>query len=179
MTKRTDEMLAEVYTRMYGINAVGMRFFSVYGEWGRPDMAPMIFAEAIMAGRKIRLFGGGRFKRDFTYVGDVAESIRRIALTEYVRETPRHSVVNIGHGKSVKMSEFLKILESELGRKGDVEMLPISQGEAKSTLCDSSKLGLEYGYALETDLRDGLARFAGWIKKVVIEEKKIKKSKPE
>lgn len=164
VTKRTNEMLAEVYSKMYGINIVGMRFFSVYGEWGRPDMAPMIFGNAILDGERIRLFGGGRFKRDFTYIGDVAECIRRIANTESQRVNPRHSVVNIGRGSAVKMLEFLRILEAELGQKGIVEMLPLNPGEARSTLSDSSKAGIEYGYQPDTDLRDGLRKFSEWIR---------------
>lgn len=166
ITKRTNEMLAEVYGSMYGFKAVGMRFFSVYGEWGRPDMAPMLFARAILDGDTISLFNGGRLSRDFTYIDDVVKCICRIIFEGggISSSGELHELLNIGHGSPTQLTDFLKELEEQIGRKANVRLLPMQPGEVMATLCDSSKVRMRYGYSPDTDLKEGLARFVNWIK---------------
>ena len=165
VTKRTNEMLAQVYTDMYGFKAVGMRFFSVYGEWGRPDMAPMLFARAILDGNTIDLFNGGRLSRDFTYIDDVAECIRRVIFYGGGMSTSAegHEILNIGRGDPTQLTDFVHLMERTLGKKAKVRLLPMQPGEVMATLCDASKVKMQYGYSPDTDLREGLLRFAKWV----------------
>lgn len=166
VSKRTNEMLASVYAEMYGIRMVGLRFFSVYGEWGRPDMAPMLFAGSLLHNRRITLFNGGLISRDFTYIEDVAESVRRIVVGGhgFGNTVKRHEIFNIGRSTPVQISDFVKCLEQKLDCRGDVCYLPMQPGEAAATLCDSSKLKICYGYSPGTNLEDGLGKFTEWIK---------------
>lgn len=164
-SKRTNELLAGVYSEMYGIRMVGLRFFSVYGEWGRPDMAPYLFADSIMNGEPIRLFNGGQLSRDFTYIDDVAECVRRIVLRGggIASIGGMHEVLNIGHGVPTLISDFVSILENVIGREAKVTLLPMQPGEVKATLADTSKLSMQYGYIPTTPLRDGLMKFVSWL----------------
>lgn len=163
VSKRTNEMLADVYARMYGIKMVGMRFFSVYGPWGRPDMAPIIFTRAIMAGEPISLFNAGHLSRDFTYIDDVAHAVSRIvAIGQLVNPESVHEVINIGHGVPTLVADFVSELEHHLGRKANIRLLPMQPGEMRSTLADNSRLRMQYGYSPPTTLRRGLARLVAW-----------------
>lgn len=164
VSKRTNEMLADVYGEMYGLQSVGMRFFSVYGEWGRPDMAPMLFADAIRNGGVIKLFNGGMLSRDFTYIDDVVESISRILYGGHGLKTTdsHHEIINIGRGVPVQIGEFVKILEDELGKKADICYMPMQPGEASATLCNPMKMRMRYGYSPATDIKTGVHRFAEW-----------------
>lgn len=166
VSKRTNEMLAEVYSQMYGFKAIGLRFFSVYGEWGRPDMAPMIFADAISNGGIIKLYNGGLLSRDFTYIDDVAECVLRILVGGRGLKTSEasHDVINIGHGEPVMIADFVKLLEMQLGRKANICYLPMQPGEASATLCNSTKMKMRYGYSPRTDITTGVARFVDWYK---------------
>lgn len=166
VTKRTNELLAKVYSEMYDIHTIGMRFFSVYGEWGRPDMAPMLFAKAILENDIIRLFNAGRLSRDFTYIDDVIESIRRIIHlgSGFPTPHPLHEVINIGHGSPTMMIDFVRLLEDSLGKKGKIRIMPMQRGEALATMADVTKLRMRYGYQPSTELAPGLQRFARWAK---------------
>lgn len=168
-SKRTNELLAGVYSEMYGIRMIGLRFFSVYGEWGRPDMAPYMFADSIINGKTIRLFNGGQLSRDFTYIEDVAECVRRIVLHGggIANIGSEHEILNIGHGFPTLISDFVTILEKIIGRKGIITLLPMQPGEVKATLADTSKLTMQYGYSPSTSLEEGLRRFVRWIREYV------------
>lgn len=174
-SKRTNELLAGVYSEMYGIKMIGLRFFSVYGEWGRPDMAPYLFADSIMNGKTIRLFNGGQLSRDFTYIEDVAECVRRIVLrgggVASIGES--HELLNIGHGVPTLISDFVDKLEKIIGKKANVTLLPMQPGEVKATLADTSKLTMQYGYFPSTPLEEGLSRFVKWMQTYLQENKQI------
>lgn len=170
-SKRTNELLAGVYSEMYGIKMIGMRFFSVYGEWGRPDMAPYMFADSIINGRTIRLFNGGQLSRDFTYIEDVAECVRRIVLHGggIANIGSEHEQLNIGHGVPTLISDFVGILEKIIGKKAKISMLPMQPGEVKATLADTSKLTMQYGYHPSTSLEEGLRKFVNWMQEYLRE----------
>ncbi len=161
-TKKSQEMMSEVYADLFGITQVGLRFFSVYGPWGRPDMAYWLFTDAILAGRPIRVFNDGQMQRDFTYVDDVVGGIMKIA-----EALPRgkHRVYNIGAGKPVLLLDMIAILERVLGRKAELEMLPAQPGEVPITFADTSALEQDFGYRPRTTLEAGLTKFADWFRR--------------
>lgn len=160
-TKKSDELMAEVYNHLYGIPATGLRFFTVYGPWGRPDMAPMLFSTAILEGKPIKVFNHGDMSRDFTYIDDIVEGVVRV-----VENAPRHSdrgnVYNIGCGHPESLSDFISILEQALGKKAEKEMLPMQPGDVPVTWADTEALKADYGYCPSVTLSDGIARFAEW-----------------
>lgn len=164
VSKRTNEMLAKVYSEMYGIRMTAMRFFSVYGEWGRPDMAPYLFTDALLHNRPITLFNGGQLSRDFTYIDDVAECIHRIITRGggVFTTMPSHDTVNIGHGSPTLMLDFVAKIEEITGKKARRVLLPMQHGEVHATLADTSKFHIQYGYYPRTNLDTGLRRFISW-----------------
>lgn len=164
VSKRTNEMLAKIYSDMYGMRLTGLRFFSVYGEWGRPDMAPYIFTDALLSGNPISLFNGGQLSRDFTYIDDVAECVRRIVENGngIFQGAPESEIINIGHGSPTLVSDMLALLEKLTGKKAIKRLLPMQNGEMRSTLADSSKMKIQYGYQPSTPLETGLAKFVKW-----------------
>lgn len=170
-TKRSNELMASAYSSLYGLRATGLRFFTVYGPWGRPDMAPFIFAKAIMEGKPIRVFNHGDMSRDFTYVTDITEGMRRIVMDLYspafapqAKRTPLHNIYNIGHGKPVALGEFISILERLSGRKADKQYLGMQPGDVPVTFADTTLLADRYGYRPRTDLSTGLSRFVEWMR---------------
>lgn len=164
-SKRTNEMLAGIYAEMYGIRTIGLRFFSVYGEWGRPDMAPYIFANAIINNQPIKLFNAGQLSRDFTYIEDVAECVRRIVLRGggIASIGSEHDVLNVGNGNPTMLFDFVSLLEDIIDKKADLRLLPMQPGEVKATLADTSKLNMQYGFVPSTPLRQGLSKFVSWL----------------
>lgn len=159
-TKKSDELLASVYYKLYGLQVTGLRFFTVYGPWGRPDMAPMLFADAITHGRAIKVFNGGDMSRDFTYIDDIVEGVVRVV--DSVPE--RAEVYNIGHGHPMQLMDFIRTLETALGCEAKMEMLPMQPGDVYTTYADTSKLETAFGYRPAVELSDGIARFADWYK---------------
>ncbi len=160
-TKRSGELLTQAFARLHGVPATGLRFFTVYGPWGRPDMAPMLFAEAILSGRPIRLFNGGDMRRDFTYVADIVEGILRAADKAPMSDPP-HRLYNIGRGAPVDLMEFVRTLEAALGREAVLERLPMQPGDVPATWADTRALAADTGFAPRTDLKHGIAAFADW-----------------
>lgn len=161
-TKKSNEMMARAYANLYGIRAIGLRFFTVYGPWGRPDMAPMLFAGAISKGEKIRVFNHGDMSRDFTYIDDIVNGVVRVAESD--KYNPKRDIYNIGHGSPVSLMEFISILEEALGMRAEKEYLPMQKGDVKTTFADTSLLKEDYGYAPATGLREGISKFAEWYK---------------
>ena len=163
-TKRANELMAESYSGLYGIPSTGLRFFTVYGPWGRPDMALFLFTRAILEGKPIRLFNGGDMLRDFTYVDDIAEAV--VALIERpfapTAGAPRHRIFNIGHGAPVKLTDFVAAIERSLGRKAVIEMAPMQAGDVPATYASTEKLRAEIGHAPATGIEEGVARFVAW-----------------
>lgn len=159
-TKRADEFMSASYCSLYGIPATGLRFFTVYGPWGRPDMAYWLFADAMFAGRPIKVFNEGRMERDFTYIDDVVEPLSRILADAPARG--RHVVYNIGGSSPVKLMDMIATLEKALGLTAEKIMLPMQPGDVTQTYADVSKLERDYGYSPSIRIEDGLARFAEW-----------------
>ncbi len=169
-TKRSNELMAAAYSSLYGLRATGLRFFTVYGPWGRPDMAPFIFAKAIMEGKPIRVFNHGNMSRDFTYVTDIVEGMRRIVTDQYstsfepvASHAPLHNIYNIGHGEPVALSAFISTLERMLGREADKQYLGMQPGDVPVTFADTALLANRYDYRPQTDLDTGLTHFVEWI----------------
>lgn len=160
-TKRSDELIAEVYARLYGLPLTGMRFFTVYGPWGRPDMAPMLFARNILAGRPIRVFNYREMQRDFTYVDDIVEGIVRLA-EEIPEGTVPVGLYNIGHGSPVSLAEFIHTLEKALRHEARLDLQPMQPGDVPRTWADTTRLQQKTGFRPQVSLADGIARFAEW-----------------
>jgi UDP-glucuronate 4-epimerase len=166
-TKKSNELMAHVYSHLYGVPTTGLRYFTVYGPWGRPDMSPMLFARAIVEGRPIQVFNHGDMQRDFTYVEDVAEGTLRV-LDEPAAPAPPvsapYAVYNIGNHQPVKLLDYIALLERALERKAKLEMKPMQPGDVKATYADTRALAEAVGFAPSTPLEEGLARFAQWFK---------------
>lgn len=161
-TKRAGELMTESYVNLFALPATGLRFFTVYGPWGRPDMAYFKFAEAIMSGRPLPLFDGGRGRRDFTYVEDVVECLARICADAPGAGT--HRVFNIGGSNPRPTTDLVKALERALGRTANIESLPPQPGDVSLTYADTAALEAAYGYKPLVALEDGIDRFAQWYK---------------
>jgi UDP-glucuronate 4-epimerase len=157
-TKKADELMAGCYCHLYGLKATGLRFFTVYGPWGRPDMSPMLFASAILAGKPIKVFNHGDMLRDFTYIDDIVEGVVRVLD----RVPDRHEVFNIGCSSPVKLMDFISEMERALGREADKVMLPMQPGDVYQTYADTGKLERELGYKPSVKLREGIGRFVDW-----------------
>ena len=158
-TKKSNELQAHVYSHLFGLNTTGLRFFTVYGPWGRPDMSAMIFARAIMEGRAIEVFNHGDMSRDFTYVDDIVEGTLRV-----LDKPSRYAIYNIGNHTPVPLLEYIATLERVLGRKAKLEMKPMQPGDVKATYADTTALARAVGFAPSTPLETGLARLAEWFK---------------
>lgn len=177
-TKRSDELLAHSYSHLYGLPTTGLRFFTVYGPWGRPDMAPMLFANAIAAGRPIEVYNGGRMLRDFTYVDDVVESVLRLSARpaepdpafDPVHPDPATShapfrIYNVGNQQPVQLSEFIDALEEALGRRAERLARPMPSADMAATCADTHELRLAIGWTPATPLRTGIGRFVEWFQR--------------
>jgi UDP-glucuronate 4-epimerase len=158
-TKKSNELMAHVYCHLYGLPVTGLRYFTVYGPWGRPDMSPMLFAHAIMKGKPIEVFNRGDMQRDFTYVDDIVEGTLR-ALD---RPAP-FAIYNIGNHTPVALPDYIHTLERALGKKAKLKMMPMQPGDVKATYADTRALRKRVGFAPSTPLQAGLERFAAWFK---------------
>jgi UDP-glucuronate 4-epimerase len=159
-SKRAGELIAESYRRVYGLATIGLRFFTVYGPWGRPDMAAYLFTDAILAGRLIKVFNHGHMERDFTYVDDVVSAVAAAAA---LRLSPgEHRLYNIGNNRPEKLLDFIAVLEQALGRTAVMEMLPMQPGDVPSTYADIETAQRDLGYDPKTPIAEGLSRFVAW-----------------
>jgi len=167
-TKKSNELMAYTYSWLYGLQTIGLRFFTVYGPWGRPDMAPVLFAQAIRQGAPIKVFNNGNLSRDFTYIDDIVEGIvQMLSRPELVREdTPGVPAViyNIGHGSPIKLMDFIRLLEQNLGCEAQKEFVGMQPGDVYQTWADTTKLREDYGYTPTTPLETGIKKFAEWFK---------------
>jgi len=160
-TKRANELMAHSYSHFFGLPASGLRFFTVYGPWGRPDMALFLFTKAILEGRPIEVFNEGRMQRDFTYVDDIVEGVvRTLALPP--AHAPPAAIYNIGNSRAVPLTEFIDTLSRVLGRKAIVRKLPMQPGDMRTTYASIDSLRALTGFTPRTPLAEGLARFAAW-----------------
>lgn len=161
-TKKANELMAHTYASLYSIPTTGLRFFTVYGPWGRPDMAPMLFADAIVEGRPIKVFNGGDLARDFTYIDDITEGVVRVVSGEPPMGEVPCKVYNIGCSTPVRLMDFISTMERAFGREAEKVMLPMQAGDVYQTYADTSLLERDYGYRPTTTLDEGLKRFAEW-----------------
>jgi len=166
-TKKSNELMAYTYSHLYGIPATGLRFFTVYGPWGRPDMAYFKFADLMASGKPIDVYNHGEMYRDFTYVDDIVESIVR--LIPEMKEADKidsvpHRLFNIGHGSPVNLLDFIEVLERHLGIEAKKNMLPMQPGDVPRTWADVEDLFELTGYRPKVVLEDGIAEFVKWFK---------------
>ncbi len=176
-TKRSNELMAHAYSHIYKLPTTGLRFFTVYGPWGRPDMAPIIFTESILNKKPIKLFNNGNMVRDFTYIDDIVESIYRCCLkpatieVDFKKKRPNpdssfapYKIFNIGNGVPTKLIEFIDILEHTLGIKAIKKLEPMQLGDVKSTEASTSNLQDWINYKPKTHVEDGIKKFIDWYK---------------
>ena len=162
-TKKTNELLAHSYSHLYGLPTTGLRFFTVYGPWGRPDMAYFLFTEAILKGRPIDVYNHGKMSRDFTYVGDVVEGVVRTLQSSPEGMTPApYRIYNIGNNAPVSLLEFVEAIERQLDQTAMKRFLPLQPGDVETTYADSSALMRDMGYRPDTKLAEGINRFVNW-----------------
>jgi UDP-glucuronate 4-epimerase len=162
-TKAANEAMAHSYSHLYRLPATGLRFFTVYGPWGRPDQAPMLFTAAILAGQPIAVFNHGRMQRDFTYVDDIVEGVlRTLALPPDAAAGVPHAVYNIGNHEAVQLTAFIDLLEGLLGRAAIRDYRDMQPGDVPATYASIDRLRARTGFAPRTPLADGLARFVAW-----------------
>lgn len=167
-TKKSNELMAHVYAKLFGVASTGLRFFTVYGPWGRPDMAPMLFTKAILAGEPIRVFNNGDLSRDFTYIDDIVEGVVRVIDCAPEGETVPAEIYNIGCGRPMPLMDFIRTLEDALGRKAVMRMLPMQPGDVYTTYADTSKLERTFGYRPRITLEEGVRRFVQWYADVAV-----------
>jgi UDP-glucuronate 4-epimerase len=161
-TKRADELFGHTYAHLYGLPATGLRFFTVYGPWGRPDMAPILFAKAIAAGEPIRVFNHGEMWRDFTFIDDIVAGVLR-ALDRPATGTPPHAIYNLGNHKSEKLTDFIAEIEKALGKKAVMQMEPMQPGDVPATYADIRASTRDLGFEPTTPISVGIPKFVDWL----------------
>jgi len=164
-TKKSQEMMSEVYAELFGIPQVALRLFSVYGPWGRPDMACWLFTEAILTGRPIRLFTSGETRRDFIYIDDVVAGILAVIDAPAAAGGDLHRVYNVGSGRPVQLAELIAMLEGITGKRTVIETTPVRAGEMAVTYADISAMESDFGYRPRVSLEEGLKRFVDWFRR--------------
>lgn len=176
-SKKANELMAHTYSHLYKLPTTGLRFFTVYGPWGRPDMALFKFTDAILSGKKIQVFNYGKHRRDFTYIDDIVEGVVRV-LDKPAKSNPNWSgeapdpgsslspwrIYNIGNNSPVELMDYIEAIESTLGMKADKELLPLQQGDVPDTYADVDDLVKEFDYKPETSIKLGVKNFVEWYK---------------
>jgi UDP-glucuronate 4-epimerase len=163
-TKKSNELMAHTYGHLYGFKTTGLRFFTVYGPWGRPDMAYYLFADAISNDQPIKVYNFGQMERDFTYIDDIVVGVIRI-LEKNVEERENYKIYNIGNNRTVSLIDFITAIELALGKNALKEMYPMQLGDVYKTFADVNQLIIDYGYSPNTDINVGLKHFVDWYKK--------------
>jgi UDP-glucuronate 4-epimerase len=173
-TKKSNELMAYAYAHLHGLPCIGLRFFTVYGPWGRPDMALFKFTKNILEGNAIPVYNNGRMIRDFTYIDDIVESVIRIIEPiandpGWLRSAPDRAegntpyrIYNIGNSKPVELMHYIRVIEDSLGKKAHLEMLPMHVADVPSTLADISALKRDFGYCPKITVEEGIPRFVKW-----------------
>jgi UDP-glucuronate 4-epimerase len=176
-SKKANELMAHTYSHLYRIATTGLRFFTVYGPWGRPDMALFKFTSHILAGKPIDVFNHGRHRRDFTYIDDIVEGVIRVLDRpaqpddQWTGEAPDsassdapYRLYNIGNNKPIELLRYIQVLEDCLDKKAEMKMLPLQPGDVQDTYADTSELVKEFGYQPDTTVEQGIANFVSWYK---------------
>lgn len=174
-TKKANELMAHSYSHLFGFPSTGLRFFTVYGPWGRPDMALFLFTKAILEGKPIQVFNHGEMIRDFTYVEDIVEGVKRILMQpaeplanwdsqhpDPARSTAPYRIVNIGNSNPVKLMTYIEALEKSLGKEAIKELLPIQPGDVPATNADVTDLVQDYNYKPAVSVEEGIRKFVDW-----------------
>ena len=174
-TKKANELMAHSYSHLFGLPTTGLRFFTVYGPWGRPDMAPMLFADALINGKPIDVYNSGEMVRDFTYIDDIVEGVIRVldkpataslafdpAMPDPATSNAPYRVFNLGNGAPTPLMEYIRALEAALGVTAEMKMLPMQPGDVPATAADTSELDAWVGFRPNTPVREGVKRFADW-----------------
>jgi UDP-glucuronate 4-epimerase len=161
-TKKSNELMAHAYSHLFNIPCTGLRFFTVYGPWGRPDMAAFLFTRAILEGKPIQIFNEGEMYRDFTYIDDIVEGIVRVIDKAPISPMPPYALYNIGHSSPVKLTDFIEAIENELGKKAIKTFLPMQPGDVYKTFADVSDLEVKFDYHPSTTVIVGVKRFVEW-----------------
>ena len=162
-SKKSNELMAHTYSHLFGFATTGLRFFTVYGPWGRPDMALFLFTDAIANGKPIKVFNHGKMERDFTYVDDIVEGVVRI-LTKSTKNRELYKIYNIGNNNAVKLTSFIDAIENSMGQKAEKELMPMQPGDVERTWADVDDLIRDYEYQPNTSVTDGVQRFVEWYK---------------
>lgn len=171
VTKKSNELMAHTYSHLYRIPSTGLRFFTVYGPWGRPDMAYFKFTKAMLAGKPIDVYNNGKMKRDFTYVDDIVEGVVRIienppevdeTICKNEPESAPYRVYNIGNNKPVELGRYIEVLEEALGIKAEKNMMPMQPGDVPATYADIDPLVNDVGFKPDTTIEEGLGKFIEW-----------------
>jgi len=168
-TKKSNELMAHTYGHLYGFKTTGLRFFTVYGPWGRPDMAYYLFAEAISKGKSIKVFNNGEMERDFTYIDDIVNGLIRI-IEKNVDYRKHYKTYNIGNNKTESLQDFIITIEEAIGKKAIKEMYPMQQGDVPRTFANINNLIDDFGYKPSTSINKGIKEFIKWYKKYVNED---------
>lgn len=171
-TKKSDELISESYSHLYRIPMTGLRFFTVYGPWGRPDMAPWLFTEAVLAGKPIKLFNHGDMRRDFTYIDDIVAGVTACldkAPADDGSEKPGgsispHAIYNIGNNKSEKLTDFVAMIEQACGKKAETVMMDMQPGDVPVTFADIDAISRDHGYRPTTPISAGIPEFVKWFR---------------
>jgi UDP-glucuronate 4-epimerase len=171
-TKKSNELMAHTYSHLYGLPTTGLRFFTVYGPWGRPDMAPFLFTDAIVNQRSIKVFNDGKMQRDFTYIDDIVEGVLRIqdvipSLSDNIDElegSPLYNIYNIGSNQPIELETFIQCIENALGKKATKNYMPMQDGDVVRTYADVSALEAKVNFKPTTELQQGINQFVSWFK---------------
>jgi UDP-glucuronate 4-epimerase len=162
-SKKSNELIAHCYSKLFDINTIALRFFTVYGPWGRPDMAPFLFTDAIIKKKPIDIFNNGDLYRDFTYIDDIVNGVTDCLLKKPKSEG-KYKTFNIGNGNPLNLMQFINTIEDILGIKSIKNFLPMQPGDVKKTWASTKKINQEYGYVSKTDIKKGIGEFISWYK---------------
>jgi UDP-glucuronate 4-epimerase len=164
-TKRAGELLSHSYAELFGLKQTGLRFFTVYGPWGRPDMAYWLFTDSILRGKPIPVFGGGRLRRDFTYIDDIVDALVRIVETPFREEQAApHRLYNLGNSHPEQVTDLIRIIEQATGRKADIRHEDGPPGDVNETYADITRAVRDFGFAPRVKLTEGIPRFVEWFR---------------
>ena len=161
-TKKSNELMAHVYSHLYGLKTTGLRFFTVYGPWGRPDMAPFLFTKAILSETPIKVFNNGYLMRDFTYIEDIVKGIIEVLITDKIQEN--YNIYNIGNNTPVKLLDFIQAVELACNKKAQLDFYPMQDGDVYQTFADIEDLKAVTGYIPKVKINEGIQEFVNWYK---------------
>ena len=164
VTKRSNELMAESYFNLYNLNSIGLRFFTVYGPMGRPDMAIWKFTESIINNKAIEVYNRGNLSRDFTYIDDIIDGVQKAIKLSIIKKFSKHRIYNLGNNSPVVLNTMIKLLEETIGKKARKKLVSMQPGDVKKTFADIEKSKRELNFQPKTSLRQGLLKFVNWYK---------------